>query len=49
MYTGLTNAIVAGIDLPANARWKTILDDYIVSVCLFGTHSQIIYHFVHIK
>ena len=25
MYTGLTDAIVAGIDLPANARWKTIL------------------------
>ena len=30
MYTGLTDAIVAGIDLPGNARWKTILDDYIV-------------------
>ena len=27
---GLTDAIVAGIDLPANARWKTILEDYIV-------------------
>ena len=25
MYNGLTDAIVAGIDLPANARWKTIL------------------------
>ena len=34
MYDGLTDAIVAGIDLPANARWKTILDDYIVEVCL---------------
>ena len=26
--TGLTDAIVAGIDLPANARWKTILDRF---------------------
>ena len=32
MYDGLTNAIVAGIDLPENARWKTILDNYIVSM-----------------
>tara|TARA_R110000751_G_scaffold102483_3_gene197109 strand:+ start:1591 stop:2100 length:510 start_codon:yes stop_codon:yes gene_type:complete len=30
MYDGLTNAIIAGIDLPANARWKTLLDDYVV-------------------
>ena len=28
MYNGLTDAIVAGIDLPANARWKTILDRF---------------------
>jgi len=30
MYNALTDAIVAGIDLPANARWKTLLDDYVV-------------------
>tara|TARA_R110000764_G_scaffold137655_1_gene225580 strand:+ start:31 stop:540 length:510 start_codon:yes stop_codon:yes gene_type:complete len=30
MYDALTAAIVAGIDLPANVRWKTLLDDYIV-------------------
>ena len=47
MYEGLTNAIIAGIDLPANARWKTILDDYIVSMLIwFGQanfyHSQLI-------
>ena len=35
MYEGLTNAIIAGIDLPANARWKTILDDYIVSMLIW--------------
>tara|TARA_R110000787_G_scaffold154194_1_gene267979 strand:+ start:181 stop:690 length:510 start_codon:yes stop_codon:yes gene_type:complete len=30
MYDALTAAIVAGIDLPANVRWKTLLDDYVV-------------------
>ena len=30
MYNALTAAIVAGIDLPANVRWKTLLDDYVV-------------------
>tara|TARA_R110002153_G_scaffold4101_1_gene19662 strand:+ start:583 stop:1092 length:510 start_codon:yes stop_codon:yes gene_type:complete len=35
MYQGLTNAIIGGIDLPANARWKTILDDFIVSMLIW--------------
>lgn len=35
MYEGLTNAIIGGIDLPANARWKTILDDYIVPMLIW--------------
>jgi len=35
MYDGLTAAIVAGIDLPANARWKTLLNDHIVSMLIW--------------
>ena len=42
MYKGLTDAIVAGIDLPANARWKTILDDYIVSMLIWYAQSNYI-------
>ena len=40
MYDGLTAAIIAGIDLPANARWKTILDDYIVSMLIWYAQSN---------
>jgi len=42
MYDGLTAAIVAGIDLPANARWKIILDDYIVSMLIWYAQSNYI-------
>ena len=35
MYDGLTNAITNGIDLPANARWKTILDQFIVPMLIW--------------
>tara|TARA_R110000787_G_scaffold56857_1_gene130423 strand:+ start:607 stop:1065 length:459 start_codon:yes stop_codon:yes gene_type:complete len=41
MYDGLTNALIAGIDLPENARWKTLLDDYIVSMLIW--FSQVDY------
>lgn len=41
LYNGLTNAINAGIDLPENARWKTLLDDYIVSMLIW--FSQVDY------
>ena len=37
MYNGLTAAIVAGIDLPANARWKLLLDDYVVDMLIWFT------------
>ena len=40
MYEGLTAAILAGIDLPANARWKIILDDYIVSMLIWYAQSN---------
>tara|TARA_R110000772_G_scaffold247589_1_gene361513 strand:+ start:1034 stop:1543 length:510 start_codon:yes stop_codon:yes gene_type:complete len=40
MYEGLTAAIVAGINLPANARWKIILDDYIVSMLIWYAQSN---------
>ena len=40
MYDGLTNAIVAGIDLPANARWKTILDDYVVPMLIWYAQAN---------
>ena len=42
MYDGLTAAIIAGIDLPANARWKIILDDYIVSMLIWYAQSNYI-------
>ena len=35
MYNALTDAITAGIDLPANARWKLLLDDYIVAMLIW--------------
>ena len=41
LYNGLTNAINAGIDLPENARWKTLLDDYIVTMLIW--FSQVDY------
>ena len=41
MYDGLTAALVAGIDLPANARWKTLLDDYVVPMLIW--FSQVDY------
>ena len=42
MYEGLTNAIIAGIDLPVNARWKLILDDYIVPMLIWYAQSNYI-------
>jgi len=42
MYDGLTAAIVAGIDLPANARWKTILDEFVVSMLIWYAQSNYI-------
>ena len=41
MYNALTAAIVAGIDAPANARWKTLLDDYVVPMLIW--FSQVDY------
>tara|TARA_R110000744_G_scaffold84129_1_gene164740 strand:- start:272 stop:781 length:510 start_codon:yes stop_codon:yes gene_type:complete len=42
MYNGLTAALVAGIDLPANARWKTLLDEYVVSMLIWFTQVDYI-------
>jgi len=42
MYEGLTAAIVAGIDLPANARWKLVLDDYIVTMLIWYAQGNYI-------
>jgi hypothetical protein len=42
MYDGLTAAIVAGIDLPANVRWKLILDEYIVTMLIWYAQSNYI-------
>ena len=42
MYTGLTDAIVAGINEPANARWKTILDDFIVEMLIWYAQANYI-------
>tara|TARA_R110000764_G_scaffold9442_5_gene30398 strand:+ start:67 stop:573 length:507 start_codon:yes stop_codon:yes gene_type:complete len=39
MYDGLTAAI-PDIDNPTNARWKTILDDYIVSMLIWYAQSN---------
>lgn len=37
MYDALTKAIVDGIDLPINARWKLLLDDYVVDMLIWFT------------
>ena len=42
MYDALTEAIVAGIDLPANARWKTLLDEYVVPMLIWFTQVDYI-------
>ena len=42
MYNGLTAALVAGIDLPANARWKTLLDDFVVPMLIWFTQVDYI-------
>ena len=39
MYNALSAAI-PNIDLPANARWKTILDDYIVPMLIWYAQSN---------
>ena len=39
MYDALTTAIPT-IDLPANARWKTLLDDYIVPMLIWYAQSN---------
>ncbi len=39
MYDGLTAAI-PNIDLPANARWKTVLDDYIAPMLIWYAQSN---------
>ena len=39
LYDGLSTAI-PNIDLPANARWKTLLDDYIVSMLIWYAQSN---------
>ena len=40
MYDGLTTAI-PNIDQPANARWKTLLEDYIVDMLIW--YAQVNY------
>ena len=40
LYEGLTTAI-PNIDLPVNARWKTLLDDYIVDMLIW--YAQVNY------
>ena len=42
MYDALTAAIVAGIDLPANARWKSLLDEYVVPMLIWFTQVDYI-------
>ena len=39
MYDGLSTAI-PNIDLPANARWKTILDDYVVPMLIWYAQAN---------
>ena len=38
----MTTALIAGIDLAANARWKTLLDDYIVPMGIWFTQVDYI-------
>ena len=42
LYEGLTAALIAGIDLAANKRWKTLLDDYIVPMGIWFTQVDYI-------
>ena len=42
LYDGMTAALIAGIDLAANARWKTLLDDYIVPMGIWFTQVDYI-------
>ena len=42
MYNALTSAIVAGIDLPENARWKSLLDEYVVPMLIWFTQVDYI-------
>jgi hypothetical protein len=39
MYKGLSNAI-PNIEDPVNARWKTILDDYVVPMLIWYAQSN---------
>tara|TARA_R100000951_G_scaffold106456_1_gene101089 strand:- start:194 stop:700 length:507 start_codon:yes stop_codon:yes gene_type:complete len=39
MYNGLTNAI-PNIDDPSNARWKTVLNDYIVPMLIWYAQAS---------
>ena len=39
MYDGLTTAI-PNIDLPANARWKTVLNDYVVPMLIWYAQAN---------
>ena len=39
MYKGLSNAI-PNIEAPVNARWKTILDDYVVPMLIWYAQSN---------
>ena len=48
LYNGLSAAI-PNIDDPANARWKTILDDYIVPMLIWYAHRLITIHLLHIR
>ena len=41
MYNSLTVAI-PNIDLPANARWKTLLDDYVVPMLIWFSQVEYI-------
>ena len=41
MYNSLTVAI-PNIDLPANARWKTLLDDYVVPMMIWFSQVEYI-------
>ena len=41
MYDALTVAI-PNIDLPANARWKTLLDDYVVPMMIWFSQVEFI-------
>jgi len=42
LYEGLAAAIKEDINLPANARWKLLLDEYIVSMLIWFTQVDYI-------